>query len=89
MAIAHQKKWTPAETPAAPSAFEALEVDLAAAPASPVHAMHQLLSAKFADKHVGARAPIGPAARFSIVFYAGLGAWVALAIPVYILTRIW
>ena len=89
MANTQKKVWSFDEAPTSASAFEPLDINVSESPASPVHAMHQLLSANFVEVHAAGVAPINQAAKLSIAFYAGLGAWVALAIPVFVFTRIW
>ena len=89
MANTQKNVWSFVEAPTSARAFEPLDIDVSEPSTSPVHAMHQRLSTMFVETHATGVAPISQAAKFSIVFYAGLGAWVALAIPVFVFTRIW
>ena len=89
MANTQKKVWSFVEAPTGARAFESLDIDVSEPPASPVHAMHQRLSTNFVEAHAAGVSPISRATKFSIVFYAGIGAWVALAIPVFVFTRIW
>lgn len=89
MANTQKNVWSFVEAPTSAHALEPLEIDVSEPPASPVHALHQRLSTNFVKAHAAGVAPISQATKFSIVFYAGIGAWVALAIPVFVFTRIW
>ncbi len=89
MAVPQPKMSMPADRNAELPVFQGLDAGLTSASTMPVHAMQQLLAVKFSGVPDPSGSELSVPAKFSVVFYAGLAAWGALAFAAFAVSRIW